>query len=66
MASGVIARFGRSVKAVGWSFLGIRSNAGLDDDHVGLKPLEVVAVGLIGVFVLIGVLATIVNWAVSK
>jgi len=66
MASGVIARVGRSVKAVGWSFLGIRSKAGLDDDHVGLKPLEVLAVGLVGVFVLIGVLATVVNWAVSK
>jgi hypothetical protein len=39
---------------------------GQEGDHAGLKPLEVVAVGLIGVFVLIGVLATIVNWAVSK
>jgi putative flippase GtrA len=34
--------------------------------HVGLKPLEVIAVGLVGVFVLIGVLATIVTWAVAK
>jgi hypothetical protein len=66
MAADALARFGRSVKAVGWSFLGIRSKAGLDGDHAKLKPLEVVAVGLIGVFVLIGVLVTIVNWAVSK
>ena len=66
MADGVLARVGRSVKAVGWSFLGIRSKAGQEGDQAGLKPLEVVAVGLVGVFVLIGVLATIVNWAVSK
>lgn len=66
MAAGVLVRFGRSVKAVAWSFLGIRSEAGQEGDHAGLKPLEVVAVGLVGVFVLIGVLATIVNWAVSK
>ncbi len=66
MAAGVFVRLGRSVKAVGWSFLGIRSKAGLDGDHKGLKPLEVVGVGLVGVFVLIGVLATIVNVAVSK
>jgi predicted Na+-dependent transporter len=66
MAVGILARFGRSVKAVGWSFLGIRSKAGHEDDLAGLKPLEVVAVGLIGVFVLIGVLVTVVNWAVSK
>jgi predicted Na+-dependent transporter len=66
MAAGVVARFGRSVKAVGWSFLGIRSKAGQEGDHAGLKPLEVVAVGLIGVFVLIGALATLVNWVVSK
>lgn len=64
--SGVVSRFGRSVKAVGWSFLGIRSKAGQDGDYARLKPLEVVVVGLVGVFVLIGVLATIVNWAVSK
>jgi predicted Na+-dependent transporter len=66
MVAGVVARFGRSVKAVGWSFLGIRSKAGQEGDHAGLKPLEVVAVGLIGVFVLIGALATLVNWVVSK
>ena len=66
MAAGALARFGRSVKAVGWSFLGIRSKAGQEGDHAGLKPLEVVAVGLIGVFVLIGALATLVNWVVSK
>ena len=66
MAAGVLARVGRSVKAVAWSFLGIRSKAGQESDRAGLKPLEVVAVGLIGVFVLIGVLATIVDWAVSK
>ena len=66
MASGLLARFGRSVKAVGWSFLGIRSKAGQEGDYAGLKPLEVVVVGLIGVVVLIGVLVTIVNWAVSK
>ncbi len=66
MASDLLARFGRSVKAVGWSFLGIRSKAGQEGDYAGLKPLEVVVVGLIGVFVLIGVLVTIVNWAVSK
>ena len=66
MAAGVLVRVGRSVKAVAWSFLGIRSKAGQEGDHAGLKPLEVVAVGLVGVFMLIGVLATIVNWAVSK
>ena len=65
-AAGVLSRFGRSVKAVGWSFLGIRSREGQDGDYARLKPLEVVAVGLVGVFVLIGILAAVVNWAVAK
>lgn len=66
MASAAWHRFGRSIKAVAWSFLGIRSKAGLDSDHAQIKPLEVVAVGLVGVFVLIAVLVVVVGWAVAK
>lgn len=66
MTSGALSRFGRSVKAVGWSFLGIRSKAGLDGDHARVKPLEVIAVGLVGVFVLIAALTLVVDWAVTK
>ena len=66
MAAGAWSRFGRSIKAVAWSFLGIRSKAGLDSDHEQVKPLEVLAVGLVGVFVLIAVLTAVVNWAVAK
>jgi hypothetical protein len=66
MAMGAWSRVGRSVKAVAWSFLGIRSKAGLDGDHAQVKPLEVLAVGLVGVFVLIAVLTAVVNWAVAK
>lgn len=66
MAAVAWQRLGRSINAVAWSFLGIRSKAGLDVDHAQVKPLEVMAVGLVGVFVLIALLVALVSWAVAK
>ncbi len=66
MATLAWQRLGRSIKAVAWSFLGIRSKAGLDGDHAQVKPLEVLAVGLVGVFVFIALLVAVVSWAVAK
>jgi predicted Na+-dependent transporter len=53
-----------TVKAVAWSFLGLRGRQGFEQDVQGLKPLHVVAVGLIGVFVFVGALAALVHWIV--
>jgi hypothetical protein len=53
-----------TVKAVAWSFLGLRGRQGFDQDVQRLKPLQVVAVGLIGVFVFVGALAALVHWIV--
>jgi hypothetical protein len=53
-----------TIKAVAWSFLGLRGRQGFEQDVQGLKPLHVVAVGLIGVFVFVGALAALVHWIV--
>ena len=53
-----------TVKAVAWSFLGLRGRQGFDQDVQRLKPLQVVAVGLIGVFVFVGARAALVHWIV--
>jgi hypothetical protein len=53
-----------TVKAVAWSFLGLRGRQGFEQDVQRLRPLQVVAVGLIGVFVFVGALAALVHWIV--
>ncbi len=54
----------QTVKAVLWSFLGLRARSDLDRDARQLKPLQVMAVGLAGVFGLVGGLAVLVHWIV--
>jgi uncharacterized membrane protein len=54
----------RTVKAVAWSFIGLRSRRACEDDVKNLSPLHVVAVGLAGVFVFVGGLVLLVNWVV--
>lgn len=39
-----------TVKAVAWSFLGLRGKHAMERDVQQLKPLQVIAVGLLGVF----------------
>ena len=58
------ARVLSTVKAVAWSFLGLRGRQGLEQDVQQLKPLHVLAAGLVGVFVFVGALAALVHWIV--
>jgi predicted Na+-dependent transporter len=53
-----------TVRTVAWSFLGLRARSGLERDVQQIKPLQVVAVGLVGVFVFVGALAALVHWIV--
>ena len=59
------ARVMGTFKAVAWSFLGLRGRQGLENDVQQLKPLHVLAAGLIGVFIFVGVLAALVHWIVA-
>ena len=56
----------RSVKLVAWSFLGIRSRAGYQDDLAKVNPMHVVAVGLAGALLLVLGLIGLASWVVSK
>ncbi|OWW19189.1 DUF2970 domain-containing protein [Noviherbaspirillum denitrificans] len=47
--------------AVAWSFIGLRRKRDFDEDVGGLNPVYVVAGGLIGTAIFIGILLTIVN-----
>ena len=57
--------FWRTVKAVGWSFVGLRARGDYEEDVKNLSPLHIIAVGLMGIFVFVAVLVLLVNWAVA-
>jgi hypothetical protein len=60
------ASFGATMKAVFWSFLGIRKRSDYEKDSDSLNPVHVIIAGLIGVLLFIGVLVTLVRFAVAK
>ena len=61
-----LSSWSHSVKLVAWSFLGIRSRAGYQEDLAKVNPLHVVAVGLAAALLLVLGLIALVNWVVGK
>ncbi len=58
--------FLRTVKAVGWSFVGIRKNSDYQEDQGKLNPFHIIAVALVGVALFVGALVLLVNIVVAK
>lgn len=56
----------RTIKAVMWSFVGLRSRGDYEQDVAQLNPLHVVLVGLVGVMIFVGGLIFLVTWVVAK
>ena len=56
----------RSIKLVAWSFMGIRSRSGYQDDLAKVSPLHVMAVAVVAVLVIVVGLIGLVNWVVAK
>jgi len=56
----------RSIRAVAWSFLGIRKNSEFKEDLAKVSPFHVIGVGIAGVFVLVLGLVALVNWVVAR
>ncbi|HMA09095.1 MAG TPA: DUF2970 domain-containing protein [Ramlibacter sp.] len=54
--------FLRTVKAVAWSFLGIRKNSEFRDDMGRLNPVHIIVVAIVGVALFVGALVLLVNW----
>ncbi|HSH90731.1 MAG TPA: DUF2970 domain-containing protein [Ramlibacter sp.] len=55
----------QTVKAVGWSFIGIRKKSGMEGDMAKLNPFHIIAVALVGVVLFVGGLVALVNWVVK-
>ena len=60
------AGFGATMKAVCWSFLGIRKRSDYEHDSANLNPVHVIIAALIGVGVFIGLLVLLVRIAVAQ
>ncbi len=60
-----MASFGRSLKAVAWSFFGVRKSADYERDVETLNPVHVVVAGVVGALVFIGTLMLVVKWLVA-
>ena len=60
------ASFLYTLKAVFWSFFGLRRKSDFDADGVKINPFHIVIAGLIGVACFIGLLVTLVRFAVSR
>ncbi|MBD8529233.1 MULTISPECIES: DUF2970 domain-containing protein [unclassified Massilia] len=60
------ASFLASMKAVLWSFFGVRKRRDYEDDAVNLNPFHVILAALLGLAMFIGVLLLLVRIAVSQ
>ena len=58
--------FLRTVKAVAWSFIGIRKDSEYREDLNRLNPLHVIVIGIAGALVFVLSLVAIAHWVVVK
>jgi hypothetical protein len=59
------ASFAATMKAVFWSFFGVRKGADYERDAASLNPVYVIVGALIGAALFIGILVALVRFAVS-
>ena len=60
------ASFLQTVRAVGWSFFGIRKGSEYEKDVSQLNPVHVVIAGIIGAVMFIAALILLVNWVLAS
>ena len=60
------ATFGATMKAVFWSFFGVRKRRDYEHDAANLNPIHVIVGALIGVALFIGILVLVVRMVVAK
>jgi hypothetical protein len=59
------ASFLYSLKAVVWSFFGLRRKRDFEQDQQGMNPVHIIIAALLAVAVFIGLLITVVKFAVK-
>ena len=60
------ASFGATMKAVFWSFFGVRKRKDYESDAARLNPVHVVIAGIVGAVIFVTVLVSIVKLVVRS
>lgn len=60
------ASFGATMKAVFWSFFGVRKRSDYEQDAARLNPIHVLIAGVIGAAIFVSVLVVIVKLVVAQ
>ncbi|UGQ47148.1 DUF2970 domain-containing protein [Massilia endophytica] len=60
------ASFMYAMKAVVWSFFGLRRKSDFEKDQVKLNPVHFIVAGVLGAAIFIGLLITVVKLVVSQ
>ena len=58
--------FAQTMKAVAWSFFGVRKGSDHEKDVSELNPVHVVIAGVIGAVLLVMLLLLLVNWVLAS
>ena len=58
--------FWQTVKAVGWSFFGVRKASGYEEDISRINPVHVIVAGLLAALLFVLGLVVLVRWVVSS
>jgi Protein of unknown function (DUF2970) len=58
--------FGQTMRAVAWSFFGVRRRADHEQDVQKLNPVHVLIAGLIGAALFVVLLVVLVKWVVGS
>jgi amino acid transporter len=56
----------QTMRAVAWSFLGIRRSSGYAEDVQKLNPVHVLVGGIVGAALFVGAIVLLVRWVVSS
>jgi hypothetical protein len=58
--------FLQTMRAVAWSFFGVRKSADYEKDVNQLNPVHVIIAGVLAAVIFIAVLIGVVNWVLSS
>ncbi|MFY7864969.1 DUF2970 domain-containing protein [Roseateles sp.] len=60
------ASFFQTVRAVAWSFFGVRRGADYEKDAAQLNPVHVIVAGVIGALLFVLALVLLIQWVVGS
>lgn len=66
MSHGDKAGMMETLRAVAWSFFGVRRRADYERDVQRLNPVHVIIAGVVGAAIFVGLLVALIRWVISS